>query len=188
MADYTGKRVAVLVTSGVEEVELTRPVGFLCALGATVTVITPSPDEYYNVIHSTTGIYPGTSLYADALLSEVKPDDFDALYIPGGTSPDHLRLYPEAVAFVKAFRDKPIFALCHGPQMLVSAELVSGRTITSWPSLEVDIKNAGATWVDRDVVVDGNLVTSRKPVDIPNFNIQIAKVLEHPEQFRRKAA
>ena len=163
MADINGKRIAVLVTSGVEEVELTRPVSYFCSKGAEVTVITPNIDELTNVIHSFNHDVSGNSLYADALLSSVNPNDFDALYIPGGFSPDHLRLVPEAVNFVKAFANKLIFALCHGPQLLISADLVKGKTITSWPALEIDLKNAGANWVNQEVVADGNIITSRMP-------------------------
>ncbi len=188
MANIHGKRVAVLVTSGVEEVELVRPVEFLRNNGAIVTIITPFKEELDNVIRSTNGNADGNSLYADALLKEVNPHDFDAILIPGGFSPDHLRLAPGAVDFLKTFKDKLIFAICHGPQLLISAELVKGRKITSWPALEIDMKNAGADWVNQPVVVDGNIITSRMPADIRAFNDKIAEALATPEQYQRKAA
>jgi len=187
-SNLQGKRVAVLVTSGVEEVELVRPVNYLRDHGATAVIITPLPEEMSNVIRSMNGNASGNSLYADKLLKDVKPDDFDALFIPGGFSPDHLRLAPGAVDFVKAFADKMIFAICHGPQLLISANLVKGRKITSWPALEIDMKNAGADWVNQPVVVDGNMITSRMPADIPEFVQKIEQALGNPEQFQRKAA
>ncbi len=188
MASMSGKRVAVLVTSGVEEVELVRPVAFLRDKGASVTIITPLKEEWENVIRSHNGNVDGNSLYADAWLKQVNPNDFDAILIPGGLSPDHLRQEPGAVDFLLAFKDKLIFAICHGPQLLISAELVKGRKITSWPALEVDMKNAGANWVDQQVVVDGNIITSRAPADIPAFCEKIAEALSSPEQYQRKAA
>ncbi|HEX2948246.1 MAG TPA: type 1 glutamine amidotransferase domain-containing protein [Armatimonadota bacterium] len=188
MADLSGKRIAVLVTSGVEEVELTKPVDFLRSHGALVTVITPKKQELQEGIRTLNNDSCGTTQRAEAFLSDVNPDDFDAIFIPGGFSPDHLRLAPGTVDFVKAFADKLIFAICHGPQIMVSANLVKGRTITSWPALEIDLKNAGANWVNEEVVTDGNITTSRKPGDIPAFNHRMEDVLTHPTQFQRKAA
>lgn len=186
--DLKDIKIAVLVTSGVEEVELTKPVDFLRSKGADVTVIVPKQEELDEGIKTMNNDLPGGTQKADALLKNVKPDRFDAILIPGGFSPDHLRLASGAVDFVKAFADKPIFALCHGPQLLVSAGLVKGKTITSWPSLEIDMKNAGATWVDKEVVVDGNITTSRKPDDIPAFNEQILEILSDRQTGMRKAA
>lgn len=110
------------------------------------------------------------------------PDEFDALLIPGGHSPDHLRLDRDIVAFVRRFWDsgRPVAAVCHGPQLLIEAGVVAGRTLTSWPSVRKDLENAGATWVDREVVEDGNLVTSRKPADLEAFTAAILRHLEHP--------
>ncbi len=169
MHHLTGKHVAVLVTSGVEEVEVTEPVQFLRSNGATVVTITPHRGEHEHGIKAHRGVEPGATVKADEYLENVDPGDFDALFIPGGQSPDRLRLVPAAVAFVQSFAkaNKPIFALCHGPQLLISADLVRGKTVTSWPSLTVDLRNAGANWVDKEVVIDGNLITSRKPEDIP---------------------
>jgi len=187
MANLQGKRVAVLVTSGVEEVELTRPVEYLCAHGAGVTIISPKREEITDGMTTKSHGCCGDKQKADILIAEAKPEEFDALYIPGGLSPDHLRMAPGAVDFVRAFKDKLIIAICHGPQLLVSADLVRGRTITSWPSLEIDLKNAGAHWVNEPVVVDGNLITARMPDDIPALNEKINDALRHLEQYRRAA-
>jgi len=178
----------VLVTSGVEEIELTKPVEFLRSHGAQVTIITPKRQELEEGIHALNGIHCGGTHRADAVLSDVRPQEFDALFIPGGISPDHLRLESGTTDFVKQFADKPLVALCHGPQLLVSADMVRGRTITSWPSLEIDMKNAGAKWVNEEVVVDGNLITSRMPKDIDALDRKMEEALTHPEQYRRKAA
>lgn len=177
MASLDGKRIAVLVTSGVEQTELTDPVDFFRRHGATVTIITPKPEELRDGVKSLKHDLCGDTLKANALLSEMNPENFDALYIPGGFSPDHLRLAPGAVDFVKAFAHKPLFALCHGPQLLVNAGLVKGVTLTSWPSLEIDLKNAGANWVNQTVAQDGHLITSRMPSDIPAFCAKIEQML-----------
>ena len=187
MDSLQGKRVAVLVTGGVEEVELTKPVEFLRAKGAKVTVLTPQLEEYERGIKTKRSLDMGEMQRADAVLGDVSADDFDALYIPGGHSPDRLRLVPEAVDFVCAFADKPIFALCHGPQLLISAGLVCDRTLTSWPSIAVDLCNAGATWIDQEVVEDGNLLTSRGPHDIPAFNEAMEDLLAHPGEMGKAA-
>ena len=188
MHHLTGKHVAVLVTSGVEEVELTEPLQFLRSNGATVVTITPSREDHARGVKAHRGVEPGITLKVDEYLENVDPGDFDALFIPGGQSPDRLRLVAAAVAFVQSFAnaDKPIFALCHGPQLLISAELVKGKAVTSWPSLTVDLRNAGANWVDRDVVMDGNLITSRKPEDIPALTKAMEDILG--EIRERKAA
>ncbi len=188
MHHLTGKRVAVLVTSGVEEVELTEPVEFLRSHGATAVTITPDREELQRGIKAHRGLDPGATVKADEYLGNVDPNDFDALFIPGGQSPDRLRLAPGAVEFVQALAkaNKPIFALCHGPQLLISADLARGKTLTSWPSLEVDLRNAGAKWVNEEVVVDGNLITSRKPEDIPALTRKMEEILG--EVRARKAA
>lgn len=115
----------------------------------------------------------------DAGIGEVTPDQFDALFIPGGHSPDHLRADDRMVKFVAAFRDKPIFAVCHGPQLLLSANLVKGRTVTAWKTVQADLRAAGANVVDREAVVDGNLVTSRKPEDLDAFVRESLALISH---------
>lgn len=188
MADLSEKCIAVLVTSGVEKVALTKPVNFLRSHGALVTVITPKKQEFQEGIRTLNNDSCGTTQRAEAFIFDVNPDDFDALFIHGGFSPDHLRLALGAIDFVKAFADKLIFAIWHGPQIMVSANHVKGRTITSWPALEIDLKNAGANWVNEEVVTDGNITTSRMPSDIPAFNHRMEEVLTHLSQYQRKAA
>ena len=170
MADQklSGKKVAVLATDGFEQSELEKPVEALKAAGATVEVISPKSGQIQGMEHDEKG-HP---VSVDRELKDASSSDYDALVLPGGVAnPDKLRLEPKAIAFVRDFvqADKPIAAICHGPWMLINAEAVKGRKVTSWPSLEVDLKNAGAEWVDQEVVVDGGLVTSRKPDDLPAF-------------------
>jgi protease I len=168
MADIANLKVAVLATDGVEQVELTEPVKALKGAGADVVVIAPQSGQIQGMNHHE----KGDRLGVDHDLGSVSADRFDALVLPGGVSnPDTLRVDPEAVAFVRHFvrAGKPIAAICHGPWTLIEADGVSGRRMTSWPSLRTDLKNAGATWEDSSVVVDGTLVTSRKPDDLPDF-------------------
>jgi protease I len=167
-----GKRVAILATDGVEQVELLQPRDALRAAGANTRVVAP----HDGVIKGWDAQQWGQEIPVDATLQQVSPNDFDALLLPGGVmNPDKLRTNPSAVTFVRSFATsgKPIAAICHGPWMLVEAGAVQGRTLTSWPSLQTDIRNAGATWVDREVVTDQGLVTSRNPQDIPAFNRQM---------------
>ena len=164
-----GKRVAILATDGVERVELTEPRKALDAAGARTTVVAPKSGSIKGWEHD----HWGESISVDQSLDNARADQFDALMLPGGVmNPDHLRQNERAVEFVRSFFEagKPVAAICHGPWMLVEADVLDGRTITSWPSLKTDIRNAGAEWVDRDVVTDQGLVTSRKPDDIPAFN------------------
>jgi protease I len=163
-----GKRVAILATDGFEQVELTEPKKALEQAGATTEVIAPKSGE----IRGWKFKDWGDTVKVDKALSNVKPGDYDALVLPGGVSnPDHLRMDDHAVQFVKQFAlsGKPVAAICHGPWTLIEAGVVKGRTMTSWPSLKTDLKNAGANWVDKEVVMDGNFITSRKPDDIPAF-------------------
>ena len=174
--DLSGLRVAVLATNGVEQVELTEPVNFLRQAGAEVTVVSPKGGTIQGMNHD----QKGDQLNVDKELAAVKPDQFDALVLPGGVAnPDYLRVNGDAVAFVRHFAQsgKPIGAICHGPWTLIEADAVRGKTMTSWPSLKTDLRNAGADWVDQECVVDGKLVTSRKPDDIPAFNRHLAQVL-----------
>lgn len=181
--ELKGRNIAVLATEGVEQVELTEPVKALKEAGAHVEVISPK-DEIQAFKHHD----KGDKLPVDTPLDKAKPKKFDGLVLPGGViNPDALRLLPQAIDFVRHFvRDnKPIAAICHGPWTLIDAGGVKGKTMTSWPSLKTDLTNAGAKWVDEQVVVDGSLVTSRKPDDIPAFN---KKMIELFGRGRSRAA
>jgi protease I len=169
-----GKRIAALVDNGFEQVELTGPKQALEQAGARVDIVSPQKGKVKGWQHTNWG----DEFTVDRELQQARPDDYDGLLLPGGVmNPDHLRMNPRAVEFVRAFVDanKPIAAICHGPWTLIEAGGVRGRRLTSWPSLQTDLKNAGAAWVDEQVVVDNGLVTSRKPDDIPAFN---AKAIE----------
>jgi protease I len=176
MADtLKGKKVAILVANeGIEQVELTEPRKALEEAGATVELLAPESGEAQAFNH----LDKADSFPVDRAVGDADPSGYDALMLPGGVAnPDNLRTHPEAVKFVRAFFDagKPVAAICHAPWTLVEADVVQNRTLTSWPSLQTDIRNAGGQWVDEQVVVDQGLVTSRKPDDIPAFN---AKMIE----------
>jgi protease I len=163
-----GKRVAALVTKGFEQVELAEPKRALEAAGATVHVVSPDTETVRGWNHTEWG----QEVTVDKPLDQARPNDYDALLLPGGVmNPDHLRMNPKAVAFVKQFFEdgKPIAVICHGPWTLVEADVVRGLTITSYPSLKKDLQNAGANWVDQEVVVDRGVVSSRRPADLPAF-------------------
>jgi protease I len=165
----SGKKVAILATDGFEQVELTEPKKALESAGATTQVVSPKSGE----IKGWKFKEWGDKIKVDKTLDEAKPSDYDALVLPGGVmNPDHLRMEPKAVQFVKEFvqSGKPVAAICHGPWTLIEAGVVRGKKMTSWPSVKTDLKNAGANWVDEKVVIDGQFVTSRKPDDIPDFN------------------
>jgi protease I len=165
----SGKRVAILATDGVEQVELTEPRKALDAAGASTKVVSPKSGSIKGWNHTDWG----DPITVDVTLENTSPDDYDALMLPGGVmNPDHLRMNENAVNFVRAFFEagKPVAAICHGPWLLVEADVVRGRNVTSWPSLQTDLRNAGAHWTDSQVVTDHGLVTSRKPDDIPAFN------------------
>jgi protease I len=167
-ARLSGKKVAVLATDGFEQSELQKPVAALKAAGAIVEVVSPKSGQIQGYQHHD----KGERVHVDRALAQAKADDYDSIVLPGGVmNPDALRLEPKAIAFVRAFAEagKPIAAICHGPWTLINAEAVEGKRMTSWPSLEADLKNAGADWVDEEVVVDHGLVTSRKPDDLPAF-------------------
>jgi deglycase len=168
----SNKRIAILATDGFEYVELTEPRKALDEAGAKTEVVSPKDGQIKGWNHTDWG----DSVKVDTNLKSAKPSDYDALVLPGGVmNPDHLRMDPQAVAFVKSFFEahKPVAAICHGPWMLVEAGVAKGRKITSWPSLKTDIQNAGGEWTDQPVVTDQGLVTSRKPDDIPAFNKKI---------------
>jgi protease I len=178
-----GKRVAILMTDGVEQVEYTGPRGFLEEQGAQVTLLSPKPtgDDIQGFNHLT----PADKFKVEMDVRDARPADFDALVLPGGVAnPDQLRLSTEAITFIREFgrENKPIAAICHGPWTLIDADLVTGKHVTSWPTLQLDLQNAGATWTDEQVVVDGKLVTSRKPDDIPAFNQALLSELQSAGQ------
>ena len=163
-----GKKIAFLATDGFEEVELTKPWDEIKSAGAEVVLVSIEGGKIQGMNHSE----KGELFKVDALLSDVTAQDFDGLVLPGGVAnPDALRINVEAVNFVKDFfsQTKPVAAICHGAWTLVEADVVGGRTLTSWPSLRTDIENAGGNWVDKDVVCDQGLVTSRKPDDLKAF-------------------
>ena len=167
--ELRGKRIAALVDDGFEQVELTQPKEALENAGAQVDIVSPQPHKVKGWQHTAWG----DEFSVDRRLDSVTAGEYDALLLPGGVmNPDRLRTNQRAVAFVKAFGEsgKPIAAICHAPWTLIDAGVVRGRTLTSWPSLATDLRNAGATWVDQECVNDNGLVTSRKPSDIPAFN------------------
>ncbi|MEN0055998.1 MAG: type 1 glutamine amidotransferase domain-containing protein [Mucilaginibacter sp.] len=169
MASLSNRKVAILTEEGFEQVELTSPKQALELAGATVHVISPKS----GTIKAWDKTNWGITISVDKQLSEVSPDDYDALVLPGGVlNPDKLRQNKDAIAFASAFLDegKPVAAICHGPQLLIETGLIKGRRLTSYPSLQTDLKNAGADWVDQEVVVDNGLVTSRRPDDLEAFN------------------
>lgn len=184
----TGLRVAILVTDGFEQVEMTEPRKALEASGATADLIAPDKDEVQGMNHDE----KGTKFRVDAHLGSVSASQYDALVLPGGVAnPDRLRTIPQAVDFTKEFAaaGKPIAAICHGPWLLVEANLVRGHELTSWPSLRTDIDNAGGKWTDREVISDAGIITSRKPADIPAFNRELIEELSkraaHPKLTRQ---
>lgn len=170
-----GKRIAILATDGFEQVELLEPRKALDEAGAQTQVVSPKDGK----IKGWNTKDWGKEVQVDIPLKSAKPEEFDALLLPGGVmNPDQLRMDPQAVEFVKHFTDagKPVAAICHGPWTLIEAGAVRGKTMTSWPSLKTDLRNAGANWVDKEVVADGTIVTSRKPDDIPAFNREMIRV------------
>ncbi len=184
MQPTLNKKVAILVEDGFEQVELTEPRKALDNAGAQTQIISPKAGKVKGWNHTDWG----QELPVDVMLDSADPNQYDALLLPGGVmNPDKLRVNPKAVSFVKAFVDsgKPIAAICHGPWTLIEAEGVRGRKMTSWPSLRTDLRNAGAQWVDQEVVTDNGLVTSRKPDDIPAFN---RKMIEEFAEGRHTAA
>jgi protease I len=177
-----GKKIAILATDGVEQVELTEPRKALEEAGARTELVSLKPGEILGFNH----LDHGDRLPVDKAVKEASAQDYDAVLVPGGVANgDFLRADEDAVAFVAAFAEdhKPIASICHGPWILVETGIVKGRTVTSWPSLKTDIRNAGGTWVDEEVHVDQGLVTSRKPDDLPAFN---AKVIEEFAEGRHE--
>ncbi len=180
----SGKRVAILATEGFEQAELREPKKALEAAGARAEVISPVTGSIRGWAEKNWGDF----VPVDTPLQEARPEDYDALVLPGGVmNPDKLRQDQTAVKFVRAFfqAGKPVGAVCHGPWMLVEADVVRGRRVTSWPSLKTDLRNAGADWVDEQVVVDNGLVTSRKPADLPAFNKKLMEEISEGVHERK---
>lgn len=176
MPDATGTRVLILATNGFEQSELFKPREALIDAGVEVTLASLSTDPIQGMQHDE----KGETITPDTTIDQVDAGQFDMLLLPGGVAnPDKLRMEPRAVELVKAFcaAEKPIAAICHAPWLLIEADMVKGRRATSWPSLRTDLANAGAVVEDREVVVDRNLITSRKPDDIPAFNAAVLKML-----------
>jgi protease I len=173
--NLNGLKVAVLITDGFEEVEMTQPRQALDQAGAQTSIVSPKTGRVRAWKFSEWGEeYP-----VDISLDQARPNTFDALLLPGGVmNPDRLRMDEKAVTFVKAFFDagKPVAVICHGPWTIIETGHARGKHIASWPSLKTDLRNAGAQWMDREVVVDGNLVSSRKPDDIPAFNREMIAI------------
>jgi protease I len=178
------KKVAILAADGFEQSELEGPLEALRTSGARPQIVSLKAGSIQGTVHGE----KGDQFDVDLTLDEADPDDFDALLLPGGLySPDALRSSPAAVKFVRAFAEagKPIAAICHGPWLLIEADVVRGRKLTSWPAIKTDVRNAGGRWVDEEVVVDNGLVTSRKPDDIPAFN---RKMIEEIQEGRHAPA
>ena len=177
MTDLTGRHILIMATDRFEESELFGPRERLLEMGAKVTLASIDKKEILGTVHDE----PGKTIMPDLVLEEVNADDYDALLLPGGVgNPDRLRMEEQAVAIIRAFdeAEKPVAAICHGPWLLVEADVVRERTVTSWPSIRTDLENAGATWVDEEAAVDGHLVTSRNPDDVPAFTEVLARMLE----------
>ncbi len=169
----TGKRIAILAEEDFEDSELVEPLRALKNAGAKVVIVGSGSAESYRGKRGT------ATIKVDTTASEVKAEDFDGIIVPGGYAPDKMRLHQSMIDLVRQVHDsgKVVAAICHGPQLLISADIVRGRRLTSWPSVAVDLKNAGARWVDEPLVQDKNLITSRKPADLPRFNKAIIEAL-----------
>ena len=168
-----GKRIAIFAEEGFEDAELVEPMRAMKDAGARVVVVGSGSKQSYKGKRGT------ATITVDTTADKVNAADFDAIIVPGGYAPDKMRLHQPMIDLVKKAYEagKVIAAVCHGPQLLISAEIVRGRHLTSWPSVAVDLRNAGATWVDKPVVRDGNLITARKPADLPRFNKAIIEAL-----------
>jgi protease I len=182
-----GVRVAILVTDGFEQVELTEPRKALDAAGAETRVVSPKSDRVKGWKFTDWG----DELPVDVPLSQARPDDFDAILLPGGVmNPDNLRMDENAIAFAQSFLDggKPVATICHGPWTLIETGKLKGRRMASWPSLQTDLEAQGVEWLDQEVVVDGNLVSSRKPDDIPAFNREMVALFGRSSAQPARAA
>ena len=182
-----GKKVAILVADGFEQEELTSPREALEIAGAEIEIVSPAEGEVQGWNHDD----KADTFRVDMPLNLARSDDYDALLLPGGVrNPDQLRMMTRAIEFVDGFfaTGKPVAAICHAPWLLIETNVIRGKTITSWPSLKTDLTNAGAHWVDRQVVVDDGLVTSRKPADIPAFNKKMIEEFADGRHTRQRAA
>lgn len=168
-----GKKIAILAEADFEDDELTAPLRALKEAGADITVVGSQSGKKYR------GKRHKAEIVADTSADQIDPQDYDVVIVPGGYAPDKMRLHQPMVDLVRKVYEtgKLVAAVCHGPQLLISADIVRGKRMTSWPSVAVDLKNAGAEWVDEEVVKDGNLITSRKPSDLPAFNKAIIQAL-----------
>ena len=186
-SDLNGKRVAFLATDGVEQIELTEPWKAVESAGGRPDLVSIKPDRIQGFEH----LDKGDTFPVDVTAGDADASSYDALVLPGGVAnPDFLRADEDAVRFVRSFfeQGKPVAAICHGPWTLVEADVVRGRTLTSWPSLRTDIRNAGGTWVDEEVHVDGGLVTSRKPDDLPGFCAKTIEEIAEGAHARQREA
>ena len=186
MPMLNGKKVAILVEDGFEQVELTSPKEALEEAGAKTYIISPKRDKVKGWEHTKWG----QEFPVDVAIEQANASDYDALLLPGGVmNPDKLRVNKQAIQFVHNFFDqqKPVAAICHGPWVLVEADVVNGRKMTSYPSIQTDLKNAGANWVDQEVVVDQGLVTSRSPNDLPAFNRKLVEEIAEGRHERQRA-
>jgi len=176
MADLSGKTIAFVVApEGIEQIEMTEPWNAVEEAGGTPRLLSTKAGRVQAFHH----LDKGDTFEVDEVIADADPAAYDALVLPGGVAnPDALRMDKQAVDFIRSFvsSGRPVAAICHAPWTLVEAGVVEGRTLTSWPSLQTDLRNAGATWVDEEVVVDGNLVTSRKPDDLPAFNREMLQL------------
>jgi protease I len=186
--NLAGKKIAILATDGFEQDELFSPLEALKKANAEVIIVSPSKEKEIKAWKFTDW---GKKIKVDLALDKARVEDFDALVLPGGViNPDHLRREPAAVKFVKSFvqMGKPVAAICHGPQMLIEADVVRGRKLTSFSSIKTDLKNAGAEWTDQEVVVDNGLVTSRSPDDLPAFNSKMIEEIAEGVHLRQPTA
>jgi protease I len=187
MENLKGVKVAILVTDGFEQVELVEPRKALDEAGADTSIVSPKTDQ----VRGWNFTDWGDNFPVDVALDRARPGEYDALLLPGGViNPDKLRIEPRAVEFIKAFfdADKPVAAICHGPWTVIEAGAARGKRIAAWPSLRTDLKNAGAEYVDQEVVVDGKLVSSRKPDDIPAFNRETIALFSQAHGHKRSIA
>ena len=187
MPEISKTRILIVATDGFEESELFGPRQILLDQGAAVELASPDMKPIQATVHDD----PGKTIRPDRTIEQVRPEDYDALILPGGVrNPDHLRTNKAAIDLIRAFAEagKPVAAICHGPWLLVEADLVRGKTATSWPSIRTDLKNAGANVVDEEVVTDGNIITSRKPDDVPAFTDALIRVIEKAQSKSEEAA